>query len=66
METKWRLVRAGRSGKEIHLGQVGVSNAASHQFPRARTITFPEYYAKDVTCEICLKSAEYAAWKEAK
>lgn len=60
-----KLVRT-RSGKEIHLGRPGETVVSGHQLPSARSRTFVDYYAKDVTCEICRSSRAYQTWKEAR
>ncbi len=53
-----------KSGSEIHLGEPGRSRVVGHQLPSARSITFKAYGAKDITCEKCRATSEYAAWKE--
>jgi hypothetical protein len=65
MEKTLSLVTT-KSGKEIHLGTPGQSNTVGHQLASARSRTFVDYYAKDVTCDICRATEAYAAWVAAR
>lgn len=48
-----RKIVTTRSGKETHWGRPGETIVAGHQLASARSRTFVDYYAKEVTCERC-------------